>query len=440
MSDSTVIDRRKNGKHKSTTIRQKFIKRARGQIKKAVQDAIEKRKVSDTGTGDHLDNTITIPSKGISEPTFGHGKGGNKKHVIPGNQDKIVGDKIPKPKGGAGGGGPDASDSGDGEDEFVFTLTREEFLDFFFEDLELPNMVKTQLKEIDTYKYKRAGITTSGIPANLNIIRSMKNAIGRQIALQAPYEREIKELEMALNGDHLQHPDNKKRRKEFESMLEEVKRKRDSIPFIDDVDIRYNTFEKRPAPSTKAVMFCLMDVSGSMGEHEKDLSKRFFMLLYLFLERNYKKIDVVFIRHHHEAKEVNEHDFFYEKSTGGTIVSSCLLLMEEVIQKRYNTSDWNIYAAQASDGDNWNGDGVKCRSSLEENIMPYIQYFAYIQIGREQQYNMWGASFSGKSDKQLWEDYRIISEKYENFVMDQVDAAKDIYPVFRELFKKKGLE
>lgn len=436
MSDSTVIDRRKNGKHKSTTIRQKFIKRARGQIKKAVQDAIEKRKVSDTGSTDETENTITIPSKGIHEPTFGHGPGGDKKYVIPGNDDKIVGDTIPKPKGGAGSGGPDASDSGDAEDDFVFTLTREEFLDFFFEDLELPNMVKTQLKEIDTFKFKRAGITTSGMPANLNILRSMKNAIGRQIALQAPYLKELSQAE-----EELENAETDEERELAELHIVEAQKKVDSVPFIDDVDIRYNTFEKRPAPSTKAVMFCLMDVSASMGEHEKDLAKRFFMLLYLFLERNYKKIDVVFIRHHHEAKEVNEHDFFYEKTSGGTIVSSCLLLMDEIIQDRYNTSDWNIYAAQASDGDNWGDDGGKCRAVLEEKIMPYIQYFAYIQIGREAAYNAWGSSsFSGASSKQLWNDYKAISDQYENFVMDQVDAAKDIYPVFRELFKKKGLE
>ncbi len=436
MSDSTVIDRRKNGKHKSTTIRQKFIRRARGQIKKAVQDAIENRKVGDVATDDNTDNTITIPSKGISEPTFGHGPGGNKKHVIPGNHDKIVGDKIPKPKGGGvGGGGNEASDSGEDEDDFVFTLTREEFLDFFFEDLELPNMVKTQLKEVEVFKYKRAGVTTTGMPANLNIIRSMRNAIGRQIALQSPYLKELKEAE-----EELENAETAEEIAVAELKIIEAQKKVDSVPFIDDVDIRYNTFEKRPAPSTRAVMFCLMDVSGSMGEHEKDLAKRFFMLLYLFLERNYEKIDVVFIRHHHEAKEVDEEAFFHEKTTGGTIVSSCLVLMEQIIQERYNTADWNIYAAQASDGDNWGGDGEKCRPILIEKIMPFVQYFAYIQIGREQQYNMWGAQFTGKSDKQLWEDYRIIADQFENFVMEQVDAAKDIYPVFRELFKKKGIE
>ena len=187
-------------------------------------------------------------------------------------------------------------------------------------------------------------------------------------------------------------------------------------------------------------MFCLMDVSGSMGQWEKDLAKRFFMLLYLFLERNYKKIDVVFIRHHTTAEEVNEQKFFYDKSTGGTIVSSCLELMDKIIQDRYDTSDWNIYAAQASDGDNWGDDGAKCRDILNEKIIPYVQYFAYVQIGREQKYNMWGVTFPGSSTKQLWNDYKPAADQHSNFVMEQIAAAKDIYPVFKKLFQKKGID
>ncbi len=433
-SNSDIIDRRKNGKHKSTSIRQKFLRRAKKQIKKAVQDAIEKRKVKDIGSDNDGENTVSIPTKGISEPTFGHGQGGDREYIIPGNHDKIVGDTIPKPKGGDGGGN-NASPDGEGEDDFAFALTRDEFLEFFFDDLELPNMVKTQLKDVEEYKLARAGFTTIGMPANLNIIRSMRNAIGRRIALQAPYEKEIKELE-----EQLEKTKSKKRTEEIELLLEEAQKKRESVPFIDDVDIRYNSYEHRPNPLCRAVMFCLMDVSGSMGQTEKDLSKRFFMLLYLFLERNYEKVDIVFIRHHTTADEVDEHAFFHDKSTGGTIVSSCLELMQKIIQDRYNSSDWNIYAAQASDGDNWQDDGGKCRTLLVDKIMPYVQYFSYVQIGREEKYNIWGAVFAGKSEKQLWNDYKGVAETHENFVMEQIDAAKDIYPVFRKLFQKKGMD
>jgi len=123
---TSIIDRRKNGKGKSTGNRQKFIRRARDQIKKAVKDAIEKKKVK--GIVDDEHSSVAIPTKGISEPNFRHGKGGDRDFVLPGNHDKIVGDTIPKPKGGPGGGGPNASPDGEGEDDFIFTLTRDEFL------------------------------------------------------------------------------------------------------------------------------------------------------------------------------------------------------------------------------------------------------------------------------------------------------------------------
>lgn len=438
MVDNTIVDRRKNGKGKGSTIRQKFLKRARGQIKKAVKEAIEKRSVSDIGTSEKDKNKITIPSKDTRQPVFGQGQGGKRDYVLPGNKDKDVGDTIPKPQGGAGqgGGGPEGSPDGEGEDDFEFTLTRDEFLDFFFEDLELPDMVKTTLKEVDQYKLARAGFSVTGMPANLNVIRSMKQALGRRMALQGQYDLEIEELEAELKTAK-----SKTRQAEIYQKIAELKDARETVPFIDDVDIRYNSFEKRPNPSSKAVMFCLMDVSASMGEHEKDLAKRFFMLLYLFLERHYEKVDVVFIRHHSQAEEVDEHAFFHDRTTGGTVVSTCLDLMQKIVDERYNSADWNIYGSQASDGDNWTGDGEVCRALMHEKIMKMVQHFSYVQIGREQGYDFWGQAYmAGHSQRQLWNDYLEVAQTYENFDMQQIDSAKDIYPVFRKLFKKKGLE
>ncbi len=124
--------------------------------------------------------------------------------------------------------------------------------------------------------------------------------------------------------------------------------------------MRYNRFTRVVVPRAKAVMFCLMDVSASMGEREKDLAKRFFILLHLFLKRKYERVDVVFIRHTHEAKEVDEHEFFYGRETGGTVVSSALEQMIEIRDKRYSPAEWNIYCAEASDGDNSGGDTEHC--------------------------------------------------------------------------------
>ena len=139
------------------------------------------------------------------------------------------------------------------------------------------------------------------------------------------------------------------------------------MPFLDTNDLRYNLHVKRPVPTSQAVMFCLMDVSGSMDQQIKDMAKRFYLLLYMFLKRHYERTDIVFIRHHTVAKEVDEQEFFYSRETGGTVVSSALRLMKEVIDARYSPNEWNIYGAQASDGDNWNDDSPICRKLLEKS-------------------------------------------------------------------------
>ena len=171
-------------------------------------------------------------------------------------------------------------------------------------------------------------------------------------------------------------------------------------------------------------MFCLMDVSGSMNEERKDIAKRFFILLYLFLTRTYENIEIVFIRHHTTAKEVDEEEFFYSRETGGTVVSSALELMNRIIQERYPTGEWNIYAAQASDGDNWEGDSPACRELLVEKIMPCVQYFAYIEI-------------TAYEHQSLWYEYERVREQFSNFAAHDIDGYGSIYPVFRELFAKQ---
>lgn len=420
-----VIDRRKNGKGKSTGNRQKFIKRSRDLIKEAVKDAVNKKQITDILGSD---GEIKIPQKGINEPNFHHGQGGDRTYVLPGNKDRVVGDTIEKPKGGAGGGGTEGSDSGEGEDDFTFDLTQEEFLDFFFDDLELPNMVKKQLKDLENYKWSKAGFSSTGMPANLSVMRSMRNAIGRRLALQSPYEEEMEEIQAKIDSG--KHDDDLEK---LELMYEEAKERFESVPFIDDIDIRYNAFEKRPNPSTKAVMFCVMDVSGSMGEYEKDLAKRFFMLLYVFLKRHYEKIDVVFIRHHSTARECTEHEFFHDRESGGTMVSTALVVLRDIMKERYNTADWNMYVAQASDGDNFGNDAPV--PILAEDILPFVQYFAYVQVGRDKQYQAFYSDWNG--EKPLWNSYKAIVDGFENFAMDQIGEPKDIFPVFKELFKKK---
>ncbi|KTD07509.1 YeaH/YhbH family protein [Legionella jamestowniensis] len=418
---SQIIDRRLNAGKKSTVNRQRFLRRYKNQIKRAVSDAVGKRSITEIDQGEE----ISIPARDISEPRFHRGQGGCVERVLPGNDEFLTGDRIKRPSGGAdGGGGGQASDSGEGEDEFVFQLSREEFLDLYFEDLELPDLVKKELAKMTTYKTIRAGVTSSGIPTNINVVRSMRQATGRRMALASPYKRQLREAEEELK--QLEANPNAKKIDilRLKRDIDFFKKKIKAVPFIDTIDLRYNNRIRVPSPSTQAVMFCVMDVSGSMDEAKKDIAKRFFILLYLFLTKNYEKIELVFIRHHTSAKEVNEEEFFYSRETGGTVVSSALELLSTIIEARYPASAWNIYVAQASDGDNWNADSPYCQELLQEKIMPLLQYFAYIEI-------------MPRHHQSLWEVYQQVRNSYSNFAMENIDNVADIYPVFRELFKRK---
>ncbi len=417
-----IVDRRLNSRNKSTVNRQRFLRRYKEQIKKAVDEAVTKRSITDLERGEQ----ITIPSRDVSEPVFGHGRGGVRDAIHPGNREFIPGDTIKRPKSGGGGaGGGDASDSGEGMDDFVFQITQEEFLDFMFNDLELPNLVKKQLAGTDAFKFVRAGFTDVGIPAKLNIIRTMRAAHARRVALSGKSRRCLKQLECQYQ-EMLADPEQDA--EEMDKILLEIEaltKKVRSVPFLDDFDLKFNLHVQEPLPSSKAVMFCVMDVSGSMDQATKEMAKRFFILLYLFLRRNYEKTELVFIRHHTSAKEVDEEEFFYSRETGGTIVSSALKLTKEIIDDRYPIADWNIYVAQASDGDNWNDDSPLCKQILVNQLLPLMSYFSYIEI-------------TPRSHQALWREYEKIVPLYpENFALRQIEAVSDIYPVFRELFQRK---
>lgn len=419
---SQLIDRRQNTGKKSTVNRQRFIRRYKNQIKRAVSDAIGKRSITEIDKAEQ----VTIPSKDISEPRFHRGKGGRIERVLPGNDNFSTGDRIKRPdESDSGGSGSNASNDGEGDDDFIFELSREEFLEIYFEDLELPDLVKKELTRINAFKTVRAGVSTSGIPNNINIPRSMKQATGRRIALASPHKKQLKELEEELESLLAQTDPDPSLVQKLQRDCELFRKKIQHVPFIDTIDLRYNYRVRIPAPSTQAVMFCVMDVSGSMDEAKKDIAKRFFILLYMFLTKNYEKIELVFIRHHTSAKEVNEEEFFYSRETGGTVVSSALELLHGIIETRYPPQAWNIYVAQASDGDNWNADSPYCQELLQEKIMPLLQYFAYIEI-------------MPRHHQSLWEVYQQIKEQYSNFAMENIDTVADIYPVFRELFKRKS--
>ena len=256
-----LIDRRSNPKQKSAVNRQRFLRRYRAQIQKAVAENLHGRHITDHDKGEK----ISIPTRDTREPVLRHGPGGKVTHVVPGNKEFTRGDQIARPRGGGGGAGGQASNEGEGLDEFVFQISQQEFLDVLFDDMELPNLSKRQLSGLEEFKRVRGGFSSDGAPSNISVVRSLRSATARRIALGAGRRRELRELEEELES----LPDTaqaRPRRIEIQARIDELRERLAAIPFLDDVDIRYHRHNKEPVPNSRAVMFCLMDVSGSMDQ------------------------------------------------------------------------------------------------------------------------------------------------------------------------------
>ncbi|CAB3906280.1 YeaH/YhbH family protein [Achromobacter mucicolens] len=416
---NSLIDRRLNGRNKSAVNRERFLRRYKDQIRKAVHGMIRDRSIQDMDQG----GEINLPARDISEPTFRHGAGGDREMVHPGNREFAKGDTFDRPQGGQGEGG---SEPGEGEsvDQFTFSLSRAEFLNLFFEDLELPHLARNQLGEVSQKKWQRAGYTTTGSPSTLSISRTLKSSLARRVSLGVKARADLEDAEKALEEAKAAGAP-AARVRELEQDVEDCRERLARVPFLDDLDLRYRNRVSVAIPMARAVMFCLMDVSGSMDEGKKDLAKRFFTLLYLFLSRKYEHVDLVFIRHTDNAEEVDEHTFFYDPKSGGTIVLSALELMREILEKRYPPAAWNVYAAQASDGDSFGADAGKSARFLAEHLLPSTRYFAYIEIPDSQE--------ARKSS--LWAEYEQKLEPH--FVMRRICDRGEIFPVFHDLFKKE---
>jgi uncharacterized sporulation protein YeaH/YhbH (DUF444 family) len=435
---SEIIDRRANGRRKSAGNQQRFLKRYKAQVREAVARAVAQRKIADTDRG----GNVTIPSRDLNEPNFSLGPGGRRERVLPGNKEFTTGDKIPRPQGGGGGGGSGkAGDSGESDDAFTFALSREEFLEFFFEDMALPDLVKTQLAQIPQTKLRRGGFRSDGTPSNLSIMRTMRESLARRIALAAPYRAQLREVDERIAAERRRLAattpvappvqDDVPGGEPEDAALAVLLAERDRllgriarVPFIDEFDLRYNNRVQQPKPVSQAVMLCVMDVSGSMDENRKDLAKRFFILLHLFLTRHYERIEIVFIRHHTTAAVVDEEGFFHSRESGGTLVSSALELAVETIKERFPLDQWNVYVAQASDGDNWESDCPKCHELLVSELLPRVQYYCYIEIDAAQ-------------PQSLWEQFELARAGSRKLAMGRIMNRADVYPVLRELFARK---
>ena len=425
-----IVDRRLNPSGKNLANRQRFMRRAKSQIRKAVHESTAHGSIKDADEG----GEVVLPAQGVYEPRFYRSsRGGSRDHLLPGNKEYITGDTIPRPRGGEGGGGSEGSPDGEGEDDFRFALSRDEFVDLFLEDLELPDLAKRKVASTEAVSWHRAGYSVTGSPANLALNRTVRNSMSRRIALKRPKPKELEALRVDIAALKDQ-PDQEEKRAALEEELKRKMRRTGLIPYIDPLDVRYKRFDPMPRPVAQAVMFCLMDVSGSMTEHMKDLAKRFYILLYIFLKRRYKNVEVVFIRHTHEAAEVDEDAFFNSPETGGTVVSTALEEMVRVVAERYSPDAWNIYAAQASDGDNTASDNDRTASLLTKDILPVCQYYAYLEVGRDAEHFPPGFI---RRDSDLWQTYTGLIKNGAPMAMRKVGHRRDIYPVFRELFARK---
>jgi len=384
-NNMAILDRRKAGKNKSAENRQRFIKRYKTQIKKAIDDIGKDGNITDI----MKDRKIKIPAKDLNEPWFHlDSNTGSRDIVLPGNKTLNKGDKIDREKKGKGKKGNQGSNSGESEDEFSFVLSKEEFFELYFSDMALPDFVKESMKDTTKFKLKRSGYIKEGTPARIDLVKTFKQALARRIATKS--ER-----------------------------------------FLDTVDLRYRHYVKKPYPIVHAKIFFLMDVSASMGAFEKMLAKKFFLLLYLFLVKEYKKVEVSFIRHTQEAKEVEEEEFFYGRESGGTEVSSGLRLINEIIDKEVIISQTNIYVAQASDGDNFDHDNEACLEELAK-LLPKVQYYAYVQT-EDPEIARWKAR---NQIVDLYSLYKPLADSTPKFNIQKVRGEEDVYPVLRELFSK----
>src|ERR1700690_3948649 len=413
-----IVDRRLNPGRKSLENRQRFLRRAKALVQGAVKKTSEGRDIKDVLEG----GEVSIPLDGMHEPRFRR-EGGTRDMVLPGNKKFLEGDILPR--SGEGAGKPAEPGEGDGEDTFRFVLSRDEFVDLFLDDLELPDLAKRKLAETETEGLRRAGYATSGSPANPSVGRTVRLALARRAALRRPRPETIAELEAELADC------DETSRIELLAEIETLKAKLRRIPFIDSIDIRYRRFETVPKPVAQAVMFCLMDVSGSMSETIKDLAKRFYMLLYVFLTRRYRHVEIVFIRHTDRAEEVDEDTFFHGPASGGTMVSSALEAMHDIVRSRFRPSDWNIYAAQASDGDNSLSDSAVTGRLLTDMILPVSQFFAYLEVGES------GGSTFEMPDSSLWTLYQRLRAEGAPLSMRKVSDRSEIFPVFHDLFQRR---
>ena len=409
-----TIFRNFNGENRNSDRSSEDVQRHRKLVEKSIKDNLQNIIYQENIIGQDRNKKIKIPIKGIKEYQFVYGK--NKKGVGSGNGEQKRGDKIGEDESESKGKGQVGAGNEGGEETFEIEVTLDEVMQYLFEDLELPEIDKKKLSTSEEVTYKRLGFQKKGIPPRL----AKKQSVIEKIKREKGFVRAKDELEQELE-------DGKLSQEEFDNRIN-IMRPNGRFPFSED-DLKYHKMREKKEKTFNAVIFCMLDVSGSMDDTKKYLAKNFFFLLYQFIKCKYEKVELVFIAHHTEAKEVNEHDFFHRTEGGGTYISSAYLKALEIIEQRYNPTSWNIYVFHCSDGDNWAEDNQRSCDAANQlcevcNLMGYIEI---IPQGN------WGSYNSSTVKNEFQKNVH-----HKNFSIAEIKLKTDVLPALKKILDKEG--
>ena len=416
-----IINRSLVDKDRSADNRTRFLNRYREIILQSVK---ARGLANDISISDNKKTKIEVPSLTLQEPVFQYLS--KSTQIVPHNEYFVKGDTFlvlgyAQSSGRQGG-------QGTGEDDFSFNLDESEFIDIIFDGCALPSFIKKRTKDSNDFTNERAGYGRSGVPSRLSLIRSFNAASMRKIATKAVIKSEIEELE-----EELKTVDNEDQEFHIRTRIEHLEYKLEHLLFLDTYDLRYVMHDMKKKPISSAVIFFVLDVSGSMNSQMKTLAKNLFYLIKLFIQHQYQRTEIVFVRHTDEAKEVSEQDFFNNRESGGTNIHSALNMVNNIIDERYNPDDYNIYLISSSDGDDWNPEeSVKV---LREKLLKKVQLYAYAEVS-DPNYAVYGgggmtgytASLTRAFEKNEKVKIRSFSEDGEMLGV--------FYSIFREGVKK----
>ena len=433
------VDRRKTGRGKSLPNRQRLLRRIQDAIREAKPKDIDAGGVKGMGNSGGQANPVKVTRDSLHEPSFHYASGtGNHDIVLIGNDQWERGDEFPLDDGSGQGGGNGAGQGEDGEDDFVINISRDEFFNVFFEECELPDMQDTHEREIPELMPKHAGFQKEGNPAQLNVIRSYKNALPRKRALTVESREELEALEAEYQNLAVELAEGTvpsepvhERMSAIELRIEELRAKIAGIPFFEKLDLRYTKKEKVLVKSADAVFIMIMDISGSMDEDKKRMSRKFFSLQYAFIKKKYPQTDLVFIAHTDKPIEMTEDEFFTTRVSGGTTVSPAYEMAHDIIKARYDASNTNIYLSQASDGDNFDHDNANIIPALEDSgLLAKLRHASYAQVGQS-----WGAGYGAVT---LWSVLQSVANSNKKFSMVKITDDSEVFEAFHKIYKKKS--